>query len=75
MSKTELEKVIFDISKKLDQGIKVTVQDHRSTDAVTHGLITGAAFMIGSIAIQEIRNTYVRHKNKKWFKNIKEEES
>jgi hypothetical protein len=71
MLKTELEKTILDINDKLTNGIKVHVKDCRKSDALAYGLITGAAFMLSSIVIQEIRNACVRRKNKKWFEEQK----
>lgn len=62
MLKTDLERAIFEVNQKLDNGIKVIVRDHRATDAVTHGLITGVTFMIGSIVFKSRKDNQIINK-------------
>lgn len=71
MLKNELENVIRETHKMLEGGIKVYVKDFTPKDTFINGIISGTAFMISTIAIQEIRNAYTRSKNKKWFQKNK----
>ena len=75
MLKSDLESVIYETNRKLDDGINVTVhvRDHRPVDAIICGTIIGLSFMLSSLVVDEIRKSYVRSKNKKWYEKMKNE--
>jgi len=71
--KEGLEQAIFEINQKLDGGVKVYISDQRRGDAIVNGLIGAVIFAIGSIIITEIRNAWVRWRNKRFYDKMRGE--
>lgn len=74
MLKTELEKAVIETHNMLRNGVVIHLKEISPKISLVSGFIFGGACMLGSIAVQEIRNHYIRTQNRKWFEKNKEEQ-